>query len=271
MPTAVPPAGGPAPAPAAGEGTLLTGSVRSTGAARWSSVRAVQWTARGTTKVTGAVEVAVADLRGVVTVGGPLALRKGEVVGSLRVDRDVRVYGSLAVRGSLSVGGAVAGVELRVAGSADVKGPTELSGLCDVRGGFRTEGNVRADVFAFEGRVSIRGRLAARSVVGAIGDRSTVTEIVAPQVELRAARARLPLPFPIPFLPPPPWRDLEVERIEATEARLSDVRVQFLRAERIWLGPNSHVQSYEGTIVERHKTAHVGPESETPPPYGLTR
>ncbi len=220
-------------------------------------------------KVVADVEIESGDLRGTVAIGGRCTADRLESNGSLQVGGEVAVSGPLRVRGSFSAGAGLRAANLWSAGRISVAGGISVHGSFEWNGSLDSGSDVQADSIQFSGELAVRGTLSGRSISGAITRRSFVAEIRAGYVDLRIAGFRLPVP--IPFLPPPKWRDLEVQRIEAVEAHLSGVRALWVKADRIWLGPATHVQYVEGTIVERHRTAQVGPESESPPPTGLSR
>ncbi|NNN17276.1 MAG: hypothetical protein HKL79_02800, partial [Thermoplasmata archaeon] len=64
---------------------------------------------------------------------------------------------------------------------------------------------------------------------------------------------------------------LDIDRIEAETVHIEGVTVQYLRAARIVVGPNCHVVRYDGTIVSCHPSSHLGPESRSPRPAGMSR
>ena len=205
---------------------------------------------------------------GTLTVGGKLSARQLELSGDHRVDGEMKISGRLRARGTLHARGAVAAGSAVLSGTMIVGGPLEVADSLEWNGALDVGRDVRAGLVIFHGRLAVRGTLYARSISGEVDSLSTVNEIRAGWVEIRRRKPLLPA---IPLLPPPPWQELEVQRIESTEVHLSGVRVRYLRADRIWLGPDAHIEYVEGTIVERHKDAHVGPESESPPPPGLSR
>ncbi len=247
----------------------LTGQLRSRGVVRLPSIRTRQWIARGAVKVVADVEIESGDLRGTVAIGGRCTAERLESNGALQVGGEVAVSGPLRIRGSCSAGAGLHAASLWSAGRVSVAGDISVRDSIEWHGSLESASDVQADSIQFSGQLAVQGMLSSRSISGAVTRRSFVTEIRAGYVDLRLAGFRLPMP--IPFLPPPPWRALEVQRVEAVEAHLSGVRVLGVKADRIWLGPGTHVQYVEGTIVERHRTARVGPESESPPPPGLSR
>jgi cytoskeletal protein CcmA (bactofilin family) len=270
-PTAVPaPAATPAALPPTATTPVpLSGALHFKGATRVPSVRVLDWTAQGFTKVIGNVEVATAEVTGSCAVGGSFVARQLSLSGSHRIDGELRVSETLRTRGTLRSGSAVSARNARLAGTVEIGGSLTVAEKLEWNGALEVSQNVRADTVLFQGQVTVHGTLAARTIAGRVDRLSSVREVEADWVEIR--RRKPALPFPIFLLPPPPWHDLEIHRIEANEVHLSGVRVRHLKADRIWLGPATHVEYVEGTIVERHKEAHVGPESESPPPPGLSR
>lgn len=258
----------PAPSPPTAAPPPLAGSVRHTGATRVPSVRALDWRARGFTKVVGDVEVGKGDVSGTLTVGGKLTAGQLDLSGDHRVDGEMRISGPFRARGTLHAGGAVTARTAALSGTMVIGGPLVVEDSLEWSGALEAGRDVRAGVVLFHGRLTVRGTLYARSISGEVDSLSSANEIRADWIEIRRRKPLLPA---IPLLPPPPWHELKVQRVEATEVHLSGVRVHYLRADRIWLGPDAHVEYVEGTIVERHKDAHVGPESESPPPPGLNR
>jgi cytoskeletal protein CcmA (bactofilin family) len=247
----------------------LSGYVRLTGASRVPSVRALEWEARGFTKVLGDVETGTSTVSGSLAVGGRLTAGELDLSGTIRVDGEVQVSGALRARGTFRTGGGLFARNARLNGTTRVAGPLTVGETLQWRGSLEVGQDVRAAAVLFDGRFAIQGTLRARSISGQVETLSTVEAIEADCVEIR--RRKPWLPFPIFVLPPPPWHELEVQRIKATEVHLAGVRVRRVKADRVWLGPDTHVEYVEGTIVERHKGAHVGPESESPPPPGLSR
>ena len=254
-------------APKASPPTPLSGSVRTTGASRVPSVRALDWVARGFTKVVGDVEVATGDVTGTLAVGGTVTAQRLDLSGTHRIEGDVRISEGLRTHGTFRTGKGVTARAVHWNGTIEVGGGVTVSQLLQWKGSLDVGQDVVADTVLFEGRLTIQGTLTARSISGEIQSLSSVREIMGDWIEVRKRKA---LP-PIFLLPPPRWDELTVQRIEAKEVHLAGVRVRQLKADRIFLGPDVHVEFVEGTILQRHKDAHVGPESESPPPPGLSR
>ena len=242
--------------------------LRLAGTSRLPSVRTLDWVARGFTKVAGEVEIATGNVTGSLAVGGRLIARRLDLSGSHRIEGEVQVSDQLRTRGTFRAGAGVSTRTARFTGTTEIGGSLTVRETLQWKGSLDVGQDVRAGTVLFQGRLAIHGTLAARSVSGEVDRRSSVEAIEANWVEIRRRKPLLP---PLFVLPPPTWQELEVERIEAQEAHLAGVRVRHLKADRIWLGPHTHVEYVEGTIVERHKEAHVGPESESPPPPGLSR
>jgi hypothetical protein len=219
-------------------------------------------------KVLGSVDVRSAELRGAVTVGGRWTSDTLLADGAIRAESDLIVRREGSTKGSLWVGGSLTTGSFAASGQTEVRGAVHADHRFEWRGDLTVGADLSAEAVVFDGRLVAEGVVEALAFSGQLRALSKVREIRAGWIEVKLGPT-FP-PFPLPFLPPPPWRTLGVDRIEATEAHLSGVRAFRVKADRIWLGPESHVQYAEGTIVEQHKTAHLGPESEWPPPPGLT-
>jgi cytoskeletal protein CcmA (bactofilin family) len=257
----------PASPPPSASPTPLVGSLRTTGASRVPNIRTLDWVARGFTKVVGDVEIGTGRVTGSLAVGGKFAARRLDLAGSARVDGEMRITEDLRARGSFRTGASVSARSVQLSGTVEIGGALTVDELLRWSGTLDVGQDVKANEVLFQGRLTLEGALTARAISGEVESLSSVTEIQAEWVEIRRRKPR----FAIFLLPPPPWHELEVQRIEAKEVHLAGVRVRHLKADRIFLGPDSHIEYVEGTILQRHKDAHVGPESESPPPYGLSR
>ncbi|MGC2289302.1 MAG: hypothetical protein WA688_05530 [Thermoplasmata archaeon] len=246
----------------------LSGSLRLVGTNRVPSVRTLDWVARGSTKVVGDVEIDAGNVTGSLAVGGKLLARQLDLSGTHRVDGVVRLTEDLRTRGTFRTGAGVSARSAQLTGTVEIGGTLTVAELLRWNGSLEVDHDVRADTVLFQGRLAIKGTLAAQSISGEVDSLSSVGEIEADWIEIRRRKPFLPSLF---LLPPPSWHELEVQRIEATEVHLAGVRVRRLKADRVFLGPHTHVEYVEGAIVQRHKDAHVGPESESPPPPGLSR
>jgi hypothetical protein len=261
-PTPSAPPSVPAPTPS----PPLSGSLRLTGTSRVPNVRTLDWVARGFTKVAGDVEIGTGRVTGSLAVGGKLLGRQLDLSGAHRMDGEVRLSGDLRARGTFRTGADVSARSAQLTGTIEIGGTLKVEELLRWKGSLEVGHDVRADTVLFQGRLAIQGTLTAQSISGEVETLSSVAEIAADWIEIRRRKPR----FAIFLLPPPPWHELEVQRIEAKEVHLAGVRVHRLKADRIFLGPDSHVEYVEGAILQRDKEAHVGPESESPPPPGLS-
>lgn len=276
VPSSASTAPGPALKPTASAGTPaaapvppLSGSLRMSGASRVPNVRTLAWTASGFTKVAGDVEVETGDVHGSLAVGGKLVAKQLELSGTNRVVGEIQISDRCLSKGSLRAGASVSARRVELNGTVEIVGALTVAEDLRLNGTLDVGGDVRAGSMIFVGRLAVEGTLTARSISGEVESLSSVGEIHADWMEIHMKKSRLP--FAVPFLPPPAWHELEVRRVEANEVHLAGVRVRYLKADRVWLGPDTHVEYVEGTIVQQHKDAHVGPESESSPPPGLSR
>jgi cytoskeletal protein CcmA (bactofilin family) len=236
----------------------LTGEIVDRLPSRRTSIRALRWTSEASAKVLGDVEVAEADLRGPASVRGTFRARSLRVNGSLDVGGELRVEERFDLSGVGRVDAAVAVGELAGDGTLEISGGFTARSAFGFRG-FFTAPELRAPQLRFEGRLHVAKEIEGSRVQIRIDGPSSCSRIRAEGLEIRRGG--------------PPWRrgELEVLRIDAKEAFLEGVRAEYVRTERVALGPDCHVTRVDGEIVRRHRTAHVGPESESPPPPGLTR
>jgi cytoskeletal protein CcmA (bactofilin family) len=245
------------------------GVVRDVGAARHDVVRAARWTSSGSVKVTGDASAGEVALRGLATIGGRLTAERLTSEGTLEV------LGAVDVRSSLSVGGTFRPVGTVHLGAGEVRGtlravaPVKVDRELRVRGVLEAP-SLEVGLLDLEGSARVPGAVVARAKVRAQfrGD-STLGTVTAPEVVLRG-----PAPGLVPTLVRKVFGGsarVEVDRVEADRVELEAVRVAFVRSKAVVLGPGAHVAEVEGTIVRQHASARVGPESESPPPYGLSR
>lgn len=267
--SATPPSGGPAREPPplvdpTGEPPDRPGPIADRGPVRRDSVRSERWTVRGVAKVTHDVDAGQVDLDGVVSVAGSLAAASVRARGTLEVFGRVEVRGPLVVRGDLHVGGPVRAVDL------DLDGPTRLDGELSVERRARIRGSFRApslsgSLVEIDGSAVVPGDLRAAVLRADLTDSSELGTVTGRTVRVHG---RLPNLLDKAFFREP--RSV-VRRIEADSVDLAAVRVAFVRSREVVLGAGAHVTTVEGTIVRRHSKSHVGPESESPAPYGLRR
>ncbi|HTP54599.1 MAG TPA: hypothetical protein VML94_06560 [Thermoplasmata archaeon] len=248
------------PLPPSGRGP----PIEQRGAVRCDSLDAERWTVRGAAKVLRDATVGAADLRGTVTVGGAVRAVRLDgtvhlgVVGDVRVQDAIRLQGELRVNGALSAGQATIRGGLLVGGAVTIERRLEVVGPIGAA-------SLRAAEFVARGRTEIPGVVGAGAVDLRPGDRSRLGT-----VEARTVRIVAPVPNPVEALLGH-HVSVGIDRVEADTVELSGVDVGFVHARELVLGPGSHVATVEGTVVRRHPTARVGPESRTPPPHGLWR
>ncbi len=259
------PGAGSRAAPSVPRGT----PIRDSGPVRRDSVRATSWTVAGLAKVDGDVDVDAATVRGLLSVGGKLAAGRLSLRGTFDSVGPVDVRETLTIDGTARLGASVHSGDLRTRGTFHAVGPVRVD-----RGLF-AEGSVEAPSVAatlveLTGSAEIPGALVATGVVRVrFRADSKLGEVRAPRVELAGPPTSL-----VPTLLRRVFggsASAHVVRVEAEAVELSAVDVGFVRAERIVLGPGAHVTTVEGTIVRRHPTSRVGPESRSPPPHGLSR
>ena len=262
------PSGAPPSRPTA-RAAPRAGVVRDVGTARHEQVRAARWTTSGAIKVLGDVDVGEGILAGLVTVGGKVSADSLRARGGLEVGGTVDVRGALSLDGTTHVSGTVHARSINARGQVRADGAVAADRELVV-GGLLEAPSVSAGLVDLAGAAVVPGELVARgSVTCRVNDPSSLGTVRAPTVVIHG---------PATGLVPTLWRKVfggsvrvAVERIEADRVELASVDVRFVRATSIVLGPGSHVAEIEGTVVRRHRTARVGPESRSPPPYGLRR
>lgn len=259
----------PAVAPAPAISRPRDGRLRDAGSVRRDTVRASAWTTSGTVKVQGDVDVVHGTIVGLASVGGKLT------AGSFRASGTLEVVGTTDVR-----------EQLTLAGSVHLEGKVH-AGMLDVRGSLRSGSEVRVDRV-----LRVSGSFEAPSASIGLLDLTGTTILPGELTALAAVRARfrgdseigsiraksVVLDGPAPALIPTLLRivfggsgTVHVGRIEAESVELSAVTVEFVRSPSISLGPGCHVREVEGTVVRRHPSSRVGPESRSAPPHGLRR
>ena len=244
------------------------GAYREEGVVRHARIHALRYRLKGTCKVLREVDVTEAILHGTCSVGGSLTADRLMAEGTVETEGDLAVAELLAARGTLRVGGTLTAGALDLEGLGLVAKDVSVSTGLSFRGTLETGGNVSAALFAPDGHFAVAGRLTAREVSGKFDGPSCVDQVHATTVTLRPkALVRLPVDVP----PLRPKGSLTVTRIEAESVELEGVTVRYLQAPTIVLGRYCHVTRAEGTIVRCDRTSHVGYESRSPPPAGLSR
>jgi cytoskeletal protein CcmA (bactofilin family) len=243
---------------------LATGTLTERGAVRHDSVRAASWSMTGTAKVTGAVEVGAVDVRGTLVVGATLSAERLRSRGTLEVEGAVDVRGPISSRGILRAAAPVHAVDLDANGVARFAGVLTVDRTCHVRGGLHAPA-LTASVLMLEGSARIPGEIRAQSVDATFREASQLGHISARAVRLRG---KVPNLVDKVFFHE---RTVVVERIDAESVELTGVEAGLVRAQRIVLGRGCHVTAVDGTVASRHPSSSIGPESKSPPPYGLRR
>lgn len=259
------PAGGPVPGtsvPSNPPPSLVT--VADHGIVRHDSLRAERWTADGSVKVSGDVEVGSADVAGTVSVGGRLSARALRSRGTLEVEGPVEVRELLSTRGNAHLGSTVHAGQLALDGDARIGGAVTVDREGTVRGNVHAP-SLTAGLLELDGSATIPGEVRALEVLARFRLRSELGEVRARRVRLFGRVSTLVDKVFFRFEP------VTVERVEADSVELEAVEVAFVRAKEIVLGRDAHVTTLEGTVVRRHPSSSVGPESKSPPPYGLRR
>ncbi|HUZ79516.1 MAG TPA: hypothetical protein VMV28_02715 [Thermoplasmata archaeon] len=264
-PSAVPGAPPAPPKPAAAPLPPRTGQVIDRGTVRRESIHAETWAIDGTAKVLGNVDVGQADLRGFVTIVGALSADRVLARGELEVVGIVTTRGTLEVRGQCRTFTDVDATDAGFDGTVHIGGALRVTRLLQIRGQLAVVGSASAGFFQADGRFEIRGTLRAPRVQATIRGVSHIGTVEGGDV-----RFTLPVRPPIlrSILESP---TLDIDRIEAETVHIEGVTVQYLRADRIVVGRNCHVVRYDGTIDSCHPSSHLGPESRSPHPPGMSR
>jgi cytoskeletal protein CcmA (bactofilin family) len=238
----------------------LVGEIRDRGASRRDRVRAQFWSANGASKVLGDVEVETGETDGFVSIRGTLVADSFRARGRLDVGGDLRVRGPMSIEGTGRFG---AGAELgRFHGDGTVETAGRLRATESAEtAGFLGAQSVEAPKLRIRGRVRIPGEIRAETVEAHLEGGESRIGVLRAQVVKVAKGGRVP------------WKrgSLVAERIEAVEAELEGVRAGYVRADRVSVGAGCHLSRVDGRIVYRHRSAHIGPESESSAPPWLTR
>ncbi len=240
------------------------GEVRDQGAVHHDRLRARRWTTHGPVKVDGPVDVDDAALVGPASIGGAVSAGRLRVDGSLNLGREATVVGRLDVDGTVRSAAAIHAGEANLRGAVQLLGALSVDRLLSVVGRLAAP-SVRAGGISLDGSAEIPGEIEARQVDLRLRRPSRIGAI-------RGGTVRLALRPPNPIELVLGRRiAVSVTRIEADSVSLEGVDVRFVRSPSIVLGRDAHLTEYEGTIVARHPSARVGPESRSPPPHGLSR
>jgi cytoskeletal protein CcmA (bactofilin family) len=262
------PAGPPVPAPpsAPAPDRAVAREARRTdrGIVRHESVHAERWQAGGSVKVIREVDVGSARVTGSLVVGGGLSADEFRSRGTLEVQGALRVRGVFFARGSFHGAAEVRAGDLTLEGTARVDGAISVERAFTLKGTLDAP-SVVAGLLEADGMLRVPGEIRGLSVRAGLRPRSALGRVTAREVRLSG---HIPNLVDKAF-----FREerVTVERIEADTVVLAGVDVAFVRAKEVALGRDCHVTAIEGTIVRRHASSTVGPESKSPPPYGLRR
>jgi cytoskeletal protein CcmA (bactofilin family) len=240
------------------------GNVADHGVTRHESIHAERWTLAGTTKVVAEADVGVAELQGTVAIGGALSAGSFHIVGDLDAGGAVEVQAALYVEGHLRTRASVHAGDLEVRGGARCAGEVRADRGLTVRGTL-TAPSLRAATLTLHGSAEVPGDIEAQQIDGHFQHDSRLGRVRARSVRFRGKVSNL--------VDKALFRhaDVTIERIEADKVELEAVHVVFVRAPEIIVGRDASVGEVEGTIVRRHPTSHVGPQSKSRPPFGLRR
>lgn len=234
------------------------------GASRRDSVDAGRWSVRGNAKVTKDVRAGAVDARGWVSVGGAFSAGSLRGRGTIEVVGPIEVNGTASFQGTLRSEGTVRAIDLGLKGQVRAAGALVVDRTATIEGRVEVP-SARIGVLRLTGTARIPGPLTGITFAAELRGTSEFGSITGRSVRLRS---------PVPTVVDKAFfreRSVSVQRIEAESVSLEGVEAAFVRAPQILLGRNCHVTTVEGTIVRQHPSSHVGPESRTPPPYGLRR
>jgi len=252
---------GPVPPAAPAPRTPL---VSDRGAARHDVLRAEVWSSQGTTKVLHDAEIGRAALVGTSTIGGSLRATQIGARGLLEVVGAFEVQETGTVRGELRAGSSVHAGELRVQGILRATGPVRADRHIEVSG--TLEGpSVTAAEAVLEGGILVPDLIRADRVQLRPADRSRIGRIEGQEVRIRAKVAG-----PVEALLGAPL-EVVIGRVDGARVELEGVQVGLVHADEVVLGRHARVRTVEGTVRSAHRTSHVGPESRSRPPPGLSR
>ena len=256
-PASPPPSTAPPTGPSAG-------TVADHGTVRRDSVAAARWTVSGTAKIAKDVRAATIGLRGFVTVGGHLSATSLRGRGTLEVQGPLEVGGPLTLNGTLRGGASVHATELDVTGSMRCSGPLRVDRMSSVDGMLEAP-SVTAGILRIKGGARLPGRVDVGALDAELRETSAFGSITGRVVQVRA---KVPNVVDKVLFHE---RLVTIDRIEAESVSLEGVEAGFVRSPQILLGRACHVTEIEGTIVRQHASSYVGPESRSPPPFGLRR
>lgn len=250
-----PPAAAP-PAPPARSGDLADrgGTVR-------ELVRARSWRIEGPARATKGVDVELLELRGDLAVAGTITADRVDTDGRLSASGAATGTAAWRLLGETRLGGALSVGSLFTKGRLDVRGDLKSVGAVQAEGSLDVLGALSAASLALDGAISATGDVTAPEISLVIRGPSKVANL---------RGRRIVVHRPAPFWESEP-AGLDVLEIEADEVRLAGVTAQYVRADRVTVGPGCQLTRVDGSIVAQSPRSHVGPQSKSPRPKGLSR
>lgn len=256
-PTGARPGNPPAPTPP----SPRSGDLRDEGAVVRESVRARSWSLKGWAKVAGAIELDQLSVAGDLAVAGPATIDRCESDGHVTIEGATTGTGPWSVAGEHRFGAAVSVGALTGKGRVDVRGPLSAVEAIDVDGTLDVGGEVRARAVRWRGAARIHGEVRAPEIRITVEGPSSASALRGDRVLVERRGGRLARDPPV----------LDVLEIEAKEATLTGVAAQYVRADRIVLGPGCRIAQVDGPVVARDPSSIVGPQRRsTNVPKGLT-
>lgn len=237
------------------------GDVADTGAVVRDRVRARSWRLEGVGRASQDVDVEVLQVQGDLTVGAGIVAERCDCDGRLSAGGAGLGSGAWTLSGETRLGGPLQVGSLTVEGRLDVRGDLVVGGALKSAGSLDVRGGIRAQ------SIHLDGSLTAGQDVNA-PDISLVIRGPSKVPSLRARRIVVARPAP-PWASEPPV--LDVLEIEGEEVRLAGVTAQYVKADRITVGPGCQLSQVEGKILSQSPRSHVGPQSKSPAPKGLWR
>jgi hypothetical protein len=245
------------------------GDYRDVGPVRHDAVRANSWAVSGLAKVQGDVDVGSVTVQGLLSVGGKIVAGRLAVHGTLDAVGPVEVQGSLDLDGTARFDSPLHAGDLRAHGTLRGAGPVRVDRAFGADGSIEAP-SIAAAFFDLTGGAEIAEELVVGGTARArFRADSRLGEVRAKRVEFHGPPTAL-----VPTLMRRVFGGsaaIYVARIEAETVELSAVDVGFVRARQVVLGAGAQVTAVEGTIVRQHPSSHVGPESRSAPPHGLSR
>ncbi|MCI4357619.1 MAG: polymer-forming cytoskeletal protein [Thermoplasmata archaeon] len=241
--------------------------IQDSGATLRDWVFAERWTVQGVAKVRGKVDADSVEVHGSLSVGGDLRAGSMRMNGPLEVDGIAHVDARAVLHGAARFAQALEAADLEIDGSLRARGPLRVSGDARWTGEVVLLAEARVGRFVGSGSLEAPGAITADRFSFEVLRPSTIGTLRASSVDITRPSA---LPFRIPFIGTD-RPTLTVLRIEASEVRLEGVSAELIQADRIVLGPDCHIARVIGEVLAVDRSSHVGPESRSPRPHGLSR